>query len=180
MKTETKTAAATRRRVTRCAAVLAPLLVVSLSCSAGGDRESTGIDPAVIEQELIQADREFAEAVAETGLDGWVSYFTSDAARLELVADGPLARGTEAIRTLDARLFADPMIRLTWEPLTAGVFRGGDHGFTRGRFEVINSASPSSAGTVTSHGTYLTLWRREPQGWRVILDTGVVEEGVDP
>jgi ketosteroid isomerase-like protein len=156
------------------------LLVVSVSCNAGGAQETTAVDTEAIERELMQADRDLAEAVAERGLDGWVSYFAEDAASLELAVGGSLARGREAIRTQDARLFADPMVRLTWEPLTAGVFLGGDQGFTRGRFEVIKTDSPDGDRTVTSQGTYLTLWRREPDGWKVILDTGVADEGADP
>ncbi len=124
------------------------------------------------ERELKEADRAFDRAAAERGIDGWVSYFTPDAARI--VPKGPIARGHEAIRSLDGPTFADPKRMLTWEPIDAGMFDTGDHGYTRGRYRVMRVEDGNREEI--SAGWYLSIWRREAEGWRVILDTGGPDE----
>ncbi len=118
-----------------------------------GAMPSEGPD-GTTEQELMETDRAFARATAERGLDGWVSYFTEDAARV--VLDGRIARGHEGIRGLDGPNFADPSIRLTWEPTDAGLFAAGDHGFTRGTYRVVrvgtDGGGSSRAGIICRSG----------------------------
>lgn len=75
-------------------------------------------------------------------------------------------------RIQDAALFADPDVRLTWEPTDAGVFEDRRHGFTRGRYKVLTTGPEGKEPRVTAGGAYLTIWRREGDGWKVILDTG--------
>ncbi len=87
--------------------------------------------------------------------------------------DGFLARGRDAIRANDAALFDDAGLSLDWQPTDAGVDPDGRHGWTRGRYSVLRSTG-SGASSVESSGHYLTIWRREPSGWKVVLDTGVV------
>ena len=124
------------------------------------------------ERELMEADRAFDRAAAERGIDGWVSYFTPDAARV--VTKGPIVRGHEAIRKLDGPTFSDPKRMLTWEPIDAGLFDTGDHGFTRGRYRVMRVEDGKKEEI--SAGWYLSIWRREAEGWKVILDTGGPDE----
>ena len=78
---------------------------------------------------------------------------------------------TEAIREHDAPMFANPEIRLEWDPADAGVFAGGDHGFTSGRYE-LTSREGDAESVVLSRGSYLTIWRLDDGVWKVILDTG--------
>jgi ketosteroid isomerase-like protein len=126
--------------------------------------------PTATVDELMDADRAFARDTAERGLDGWVAWFSDDAARF--APAGKIARGPEAIREQDAPIFADPAIRLVWEPTGGGVFDDGDHGFTVGRYDVIQSMEGSPPATL-SHGSYVSIWRRDAAGgWKVILDTG--------
>jgi len=132
----------------------------------------TALHAASVEEQLMQADREFARATEERGIDGWLTWFTPDAARV--VLDGPIARGHDEIRAMDGPLFADPALRLRWEPTDAGQFGDGDHGFTRGRYTLART-SPDGGETVLGRGNYLSIWRRESDGWRVILDTGTEE-----
>ena len=136
------------------------LLLAALPAAAQG-REG--------EEALMRADREFARAVAARGLEGWMEYFTPDAVRIRW--RDPSVRGTEEIRKFDAQLFADPAVTLHWEPVEAGLYQGGQLGWTRGRSEV--RERKGDAVNVVQRGSYLTIWRLEPSGqWRVILDTG--------
>jgi len=153
--------------------ILLAALVLVPGCSAprdGGDRS-----PATV-GDLLAADRAFGRATAERRLDGWMSYFDDDAARL---FPGQVVRGLDEIRRLDAELFDDPTLSLKWDPLDGGLFRDLDHGFTTGRYELVRTAQDGSSTDVVSRGTYVTVWRRGGSGWRVILDTGSSDPPVE-
>jgi len=148
----------------RSTVVLASLALVG--CAPSG-RE---VPPPATVDDLLESDRAFARDSAEQGLDGWVSWFSDDAARF--TPGGDVVRGLEAIRERDAPIFADPAVRLVWEPTDGGLFDDGDHGFTAGRYEVIRFRDGSSSETI-SRGRYVSIWRRDDVGrWKVILDTG--------
>ena len=121
---------------------------------------------------LMEADRAFAAETAARGLDGWMSYYAEDAARVQLGTGS--VRGPEAIRGFDAAIFEDSTTRLVWVPTDAGVFDDGRHGFTTGRsaFVRIDGDIPDTMNT----GRYVTIWRLDDEGRpRVILDTGVLD-----
>jgi ketosteroid isomerase-like protein len=144
-------------------------LVLVSGCGAPRD---PGPDsrPATVD-DLLEADRAFGRATAERRLEGWMSFFEDDSARL---LPGQVVRGLGEIRALDAELFDDPTLSLEWEPLDGGLFRDLDHGFTTGRYEVVRAEAGGSSPEpeVVSRGTYVTIWRRGESGWKVILDTG--------
>jgi ketosteroid isomerase-like protein len=119
----------------------------------------------------MAADRAFATDARERGLDGWMDAFAPDAARLPQLGTSAL-RGLDAIRAADAALFADPAVRLVWDPVDAGAFADDRHGYTTGNYQLLRFASDGSSETLGS-GRYVTWWRRDDGGrWRVILDTG--------
>lgn len=145
------------------------LVIVALVGFAGcsGPRPGPEADRAA----LLAADRAFAAATAARGLDGWMDAYAADAVRLRLggsAAEGSVAQGTDAIRAFDAALFEDPAVRLVWDPTDAAPFADGRTGFTTGRASVVRVATADTL----YRGTYVTIWRRDGDGWKVILDTG--------
>ena len=146
--------------------------VTTVTAQQASAAPEAGTDDAGLVQQLMQADRDFASSAERSGIEGWVSWFAEDGVRLAL--PGPIARGHEEIREMDGPLFADRSIRLRWEPTDAGLFRGEDHGFTRGRYSLVR-LSPGGEETQLGRGTYLSIWRRDADGWRVILDTGTAD-----
>jgi uncharacterized protein (TIGR02246 family) len=125
-------------------------------------------------RELVEADRAFAAAARARGVEGWMEFMAPDAVRLPRLGGTPI-RGRDAIRLADAAIFADPARRLTWEPTEAGVFEDGRHGFTAGRYAVLERQADGRERTAFS-GSYLTWWRKGPDGrWRVVLDTGAAD-----
>lgn len=114
---------------------------------------------------LLKADRDFAQAVAEKGLDGWMEFMAESSVRL----GSPPVVGKDAIRTAMAKTFAN--VKLKWTPTHAELFKGGDLGYTVGNYEAIR---PSQKGeSVTARGTYLTVWQKQPDGsWKVVWDGG--------
>lgn len=149
-------------RTRRVAALLPVLLIMILTVglATAAERSEAG---------LMAADRAFAEAAAKDRLDGWMRFFADDA--VKFVFKGSLARGKEAVRAADAAMFQDPSVSLAWEPTDAGLFSDGGTGFTRGDYRVLRK-DDSGRETVLSTGTYLTMWRLEDPGWKVILDAG--------
>jgi ketosteroid isomerase-like protein len=121
---------------------------------------------------LKDADRKFAAAAGEKGLDGWMGFMAEDAVRVRKMGE-KAAVGRAAVRKVDAAIFADPTKRLVWEPTDAGLFADGKTGYTTGRSQVVTTGADGKEQVVWS-GAYLTWWRKEADGsWKVILDTGV-------
>jgi ketosteroid isomerase-like protein len=138
-------------------------LALDLGCTAKPSHET-------VEQELLEADRAFLQATVEDGLEGWLSFFTDDALRVN--PHGQTTVGLAAIRVADAQLFEPGGLRLRWEPVEAIAFSGGEGGMTRGRYTLSRDASSGDGRPdIVAEGTYLTLWRREDGRFKVYLDT---------
>lgn len=152
-------------------ALIAAPLFIAIGLAAFGADSSGKPDAAEARTQLMDADRAFATATAEKGLDGWLSFMADDAVRISPLG-GKAAVGKAAIRKLDSGMFADPKRMLVWEPTDAGAFADGKHGFTMGRAKVVSrgeEAKPSGPWAVK----YVTMWRKGEDGkWKVILDTG--------
>ena len=124
------------------------------------------------ESSLMQADRNFAVATHARGIDGWMSYYASDAIRIRY--RGNMVRGHDAIRQFDLPNISDTTSTLNWEPTDAYVYNGGTIGSTTGRYWV-TSRRTADAGKELGRGRYVTMWRREGGRWLVIMDTGYPE-----
>ena len=120
--------------------------------------------------EMMAADRDFAKVTAAKGLDGWVGTMADDAAKSQRIGE-KLVIGKEAIRQADAGLFADPKVKLTWEPTEAHAFADGKTGLTVGKYKVVAKTADGKE-EVRGTGSYVTWWRKDPDGWKVIFDTG--------
>jgi ketosteroid isomerase-like protein len=149
-----------------------PLKVVclSLAITACSVAVNTGGSPAgVTEASLMQADRDFAEATHQRGIDGWMSFYARDAIRIRYRAN--MVKGYDAVRAFDLPNISDTTYTLNWEPTDAYVFNGGTIGSTTGSYSVV-SRKAETMGKELSRGRYVTMWRREGNRWLVIMDTG--------
>lgn len=136
-------------------------LSMLVACAAPAEQAP---DPSV----LLDADRQFAADVAETGSEGWVSWFAADGAMI--VQGVGEVSGRDAIRAAVQGLDA-PGVSLTWEPQWADIADSGDLGWTRGTY---TSESPGPDGEVArDEGLYVSIWRLQPDGsWKVVMDLG--------
>ena len=133
--------------------------------------QSWGRAQAPVEEQelLLQVDREFDQATAEKGAEGWASYFAENGSILP--GTGAPITGPEAVRAYMASSFARPGFSLRWQPTRAEVWIPGKLGYTLGRWE--QKARTPEGKTELLRGTYVTVWRKQPDGrWRIILDTG--------
>jgi len=73
--------------------------------------------------------------------------------------------------------FDDSQMTLVWEPLFADVSISGDLGYSYG----IYTMTIKSDSLKTEKGTYLSIWKKDPDSnrdgnWKFVLDTG--NEGI--
>jgi ketosteroid isomerase-like protein len=138
--------------------VFGVLLGPGVAASRSTDREA-----------LLTADRAFALATAQKGLEGWVGAFAEDG--FLVAPEGPLTPGLSGVRATMAPFFADPSSSLAWTPEQAEVAASGDLGYTIGSYE--RHTKDASGQTIVRTGRYLTIWRKEKNGsWKVAVDIG--------
>lgn len=125
-------------------------------------------DLAAARAALMEADRAFARATAERGVEGWVEYFAADGA---MTRPGGVIVGPDSIRAFMTPTFADTSFALTWEPERAVMGGAGDLGYTIGRWQT--RGRNQQGQVMVRAGTYLTVWRKQPDGsWKVEMDIG--------
>jgi ketosteroid isomerase-like protein len=133
-------------------------ILVFTTMSFAADR-----DPKV----LMQAERAFAKATAERGVDGWMEFMAPNA--VELSAE-PLV-GLDQIRAGMTKQFNLPGFKITWEPTKAEFLGQGDVGYAVGRYEV--SFTGDDGKPHVSKGSYLTTWQQQKDGsLKVVSDIG--------
>jgi len=144
----------------------------------GGIAVLAGIRPIVFgesrtviqleEQTLMALDREFNDATAAHGGEGWASYFAEGG---KMFPGPETVDGPAAIRELMTPVFADSNYSLTWEPVGAEVALARDLGYTYGRYESIRRLPHGRR--VVGRGWYFTTWRKQSDGtWRIVADIG--------
>ena len=120
-------------------------------------------DPIV----LMQAERDFAKATADRGVDGWMEFMAPNA--VELSAE-PLV-GLDQIRAGLTKQFKLPGFKITWEPTHAEFLGQGDIGYAVGRYEVRFTSEDGKPQF--EKGSYLTTWQKQKDGsWKAVSDIG--------
>jgi ketosteroid isomerase-like protein len=137
-------------------------------------------DPvAAAKAELIAADGAFARATRARGLDGWMEYF-NDKSTVNL--SGTPVHGSAEIRKFYSPLFAAKGLLFEFHPETAEVVntrRPGDLGFTTGRYSL--TTLDDGGMPHTQSGSYLTVWRKQPDGrWKIVTDMGSEDPTAKP
>jgi uncharacterized protein (TIGR02246 family) len=120
---------------------------------------------------------ETEEAWAKVGLardvDKFVTYYADDAVLL-LPNEPPLV-GREAIAGGLKPLLSDPNFSITFHASKVEVAKSGDMGYTRGRY-TMTVTDTASKKVVSDKGTYVTCWRKSPDGtWKATVDTTISE-----
>ena len=134
------------------------LLLVSTFCFAA-DRDT---------KVLIDAERAFARATAERGVDGWMEFMAPNAV---VLGAEPLV-GLDQIRAGMGKPLNTPGFKLTWEPTKAEFLgKSGEIGFAVGRWE--RHFTGDDGKPQVRKGAYLTTWQQQKDGsWKVVSDIG--------
>ena len=117
--------------------------------------------PDTAVEELLAADRSFADASGRTDMFSALSAMFADNVIMP-VRGGGFAMGSaaaiEALRSDSTNRGA----RLEWSPIRGGISADGQHGFTFGYMTM------QRADSTRVPLKYLAYWIRQPQGWRVV------------
>lgn len=116
--------------------------------------------------ELARLDREWCEAVADGNVELALTFWADDAV---LLAPGELPlHGKAAIRNYVAKSFQVPGFAITWTTDLFTVSLAGDMAYGIGTNET--SFTGPDGEPVTVAGKSATVWRKDPDGWKCVLD----------
>jgi hypothetical protein len=111
---------------------------------------------------LEEAERAFDADSAARGAAAWVTAFADDGV---IWRDTTLHRGSDAIEAVITKTLE--AIDLRWQPTVSRILVPETLGVTAGTW-----VGTARADGAKATGTYLTLWRKDPTGWKIILDLG--------
>jgi len=86
-----------------------------------------------------------------------------------LAPNTPIATGKQAIEQVFGAFFALPDFKASWHATQVEVARSGELGYSTGVYDL--SFKDPSGKTISDHGKYVTVWKKQANGWKVIYDT---------
>ncbi|HTH52650.1 MAG TPA: SgcJ/EcaC family oxidoreductase [Edaphobacter sp.] len=110
---------------------------------------------------------------AARDVDRIMSHYAADA--VLITPGGPAVNGKAAIAQGLKSMVADPATSLKFNPDRVEVSKSGDVAWTEGSY-TLTMTDPQSKQIINDHGSYVTTYRRQPDGsWRAIVDIATSE-----
>ena len=138
------------------------LLITLLVLAACGTRQTPRKASQKAFEELVEAERAFSRASMEQGMKQAFMAWLSDSA----LVFSPVPRNGKEVHASSP----DVPGLLSWRPQWAVVSADGNLGFVSGPWAFGRSGAPADS---LMHGHFVSVWKREKAGWRVILDGGI-------
>jgi ketosteroid isomerase-like protein len=125
------------------------------------------VDLEAAKREIRISDLELAKAVADRSLQSFLAFVDDDA----IFYGNSVSRGKEAVSKAWLPLFTDRSLFLKWSPNEVYVSSSGDLGYSIGDY--VRMAKDRSGNPETATGSYVSIWRRQPDGkWKIVVDIG--------
>jgi len=123
-----------------------------------------GMNKNFLEKELLKTDQDFCLMSIEKGMkEAFLSYAADSVIMLR---QGKLPLFGKAELTKHLETIPDKQIHLRWVPIVAEA--SGNLGYTFGKWELRTTGKDT-----VEYGTYVTIWKRFPDGkWKYVLDGG--------
>lgn len=122
------------------------------------------------EDALMQADRDFNAMAQKDGVVAAFKFYAAPDARMFRREETPV-KGPDEIAALMAEDYSAGGT-LVWEPREAAASDDGTAGYTHGRW-VYESPADASGKVTKIVGTYVTVWRKQPDGsLKFVADIG--------
>jgi ketosteroid isomerase-like protein len=142
---------------TRSRTRTALLVTLALSPPLAASAQATGTSA---QQQVLEAERAFAQTMADRGLDAFATFVADDA----VFFGRSVLRGKREVVEGWRGLFDGADAPFSWEPEEVEVLPSG--GLAHSSGPVYNPAGERV-------GTFNSVWRLEPDGrWRVVFDKG--------
>ena len=142
----------------------AGLLLLVAACVVGaaiGMARGARVAPGNLRQQVVDAERGFAGAMARRDFDAFTAYLSREAVFMS--PDGA-QRGKDAVAQAWRGYFDKPAAPFSWEPTDVEVLASGTLAFSSGP---VHDAAGRQVGRFNS------VWRLEGPGtWRVVFDRG--------
>lgn len=118
-------------------------------------------------EEMLDADRAFAAMAQNDGVPAAFAAYAGEDVRM-FPEGGASYTGRDA---LIERFSSWPEgATLNWTPMTGAAASSGDFGYTWGTF--VFTAPGEDGETSSSHGKYVSIWRKDVGEWKFIADIG--------
>jgi len=119
--------------------------------------------------DLLSLDIEFCEKVSKLGATAWANQFMNEGVMLIKLGDNIL--GEAAIYEQMKPFFQQKGASLLWSPEQGGLSEAGDLGYTYGKY--IRQYKDDLGKKIVETGRYMTVWRRQPNGYyKIEVDMG--------
>jgi uncharacterized protein (TIGR02246 family) len=149
-----------KRFATLCAITAMALAITA--CNKTPDTHDA--DVRAIQDDEAQWNQDFVSKDA----DKLTAHYAEDA--ILMVPGSPATSGREAIRTALKPMVADPALSLTFRATRIEVAKSGDIAYTQGPY-TMTVTDPNTKQLINDHGTYVTTWRKQPDGtWKAVAD----------
>jgi|JI10StandDraft_1071094.scaffolds.fasta_scaffold19046_9 ketosteroid isomerase-like protein len=165
-----------RKKAPYRAALAAMVVVLAVACSGpsvGVDVKVSGVENAQATLDAaLQADREFAAAVAKDGPKAaFLAWFHPTDS--QFIDAGSHLKGAEAIAAPFEQ--SPPGFTIGWVPDSGVASASGDFATTTGRFAV------KMGDQTLQVGRYMTSWRKDEAGaWKVVMDATIADPPAPP
>jgi len=151
-------------------ALCAPALALCLvNCS---DTPPPVSKPA-IEKSVRDVEANMVKTFAAKDAAAFAANYTSDA--VMMTPGQPPMKGAAAIRAGIGAMLADPALKLDFSSDRVEVADSGELAATRGNYS-LTLTNPATKKVVTDKGSYVTVFRRQPDStWKAVLDINTSE-----
>ncbi len=117
-------------------------------------------DRAEVERQVAETERAFARTMADRDHAAFTSFLSDEAVFFS--GETPL-RGKQAVAEAWKRFYDRPAAPFSWRPQTVQALDSGTLALSTG---------PVFGPDGKCIGSFLSIWRREASGWRIVFDKG--------
>ena len=156
-------------RIAALSAVAAVALTLTACNQTADTREA---DAKTIQNDEVQWVQDFASKDP----DKIMAHYADDA--VLMTPGSPAASGKDAIRKDIAQMVSAPDMSLKFQSNMVEVAKSADVAYVRGTY-TLTMTDPESKQPINDHGSYVTTYRKEPDGtWKAVAD--IVSSEVPP
>jgi uncharacterized protein (TIGR02246 family) len=154
-----------KRLISLCAAAVITLMVAA--CNQTPDTHDA--DVAAIQANETQWNQDYVSK----DNDKITSHYADDA--VLMVPGAAATTGKDAIRSSLKQMTSDPALSLKFHATKVDVSKSGDLAYTQGTY-TLTFTDPQTHQIVNDHGSYVTTYRKQPDGsWKAVADIATSE-----
>jgi uncharacterized protein (TIGR02246 family) len=153
-------------RLTSLCAIAAMAFSIT-ACNATPDTHDA--DVAAIQANEVQWNQDYAAKDS----DKIIGHYADDA--VLIIPGEPSTSGKAAIGAALKQMVSDPAMSLKFQSSKVYVAKSGDLGYTQGSY-TLTFTDPQTKQVVNDHGSYVTTYRKQPDGtWKAVTDIATSE-----